>query len=162
LEPVAQKPLSPKERLQGLTNWEKPELLRKFPQREGITTSEIAEGRRLFQQSRDQIAKDIDELKASYVFADDSVSQFLAEHRSLTAVLRSAIQPLKASFGADGVFELEVTVEEDGSKMLYGVALWPGSVRAAAQALDNFSESWWLDHMTLSTTDLAFIYRISR
>lgn len=153
---------SPEEKPQGLTNWARPELARKAPQREGVIVFEIAQARTLYEQSRDSTTRDIDELKTFYVFADDAVDQFLTDHRALPAILREAIEPLKNSFGADRVFRLEVSIDEDDSKMLYGIALWRDSVRAAARAFDNFAESWWLDHMTPNTADLAFIYKIYR
>ena len=132
------------------------------PQREGAVIFEIAQARELYEQNRDRITHDIEALKRSYVFADDAVDQFLTGHPAIPGVLRDAIQPLKDSFGADKIFRLEVSVDDDDSKMLYGIALCRGTVRAAAHALDNFAENWWLDHMTPNTTDLAFIYRISR
>jgi hypothetical protein len=108
-----------------------------------------------------EIARAIEELKASYVFADDAVDQFLTDHGALLGVLREAIEPLRTSFGADRVFQLQVSTDEEDSKMLYGIVLWHDTVRAAAQALDHFVETWWLDHMTPDTTELAFIYKIS-
>jgi hypothetical protein len=146
----------------GLTNWERAEIPRRAPRGEGALIFQIAEARALYERSRDRIRHDIEELKEFYVFADDAVDQFLIDHPALPGVLREAIQALKSSFGSDRVFRLEVSIDEDDSKMLYGVALWGDAVRAAAQALDNFAESWWLNHMTPNTTDLAFIYKISR
>lgn len=153
---------SPEEKFQGLTNWARPELRRKIPQREGVVVFEIAHARILFEQGQDRTTQEIEELKASYVFADAAVDQFLTEHRALPGILREAVEPLRNSFGGDSVFRLEVAIDEDDSKMLYGIVLWRDGVRTAAQALDKFAESWWLDHMTPNTADLAFIYRIYR
>jgi hypothetical protein len=148
--------------LQGLTGQTRNEVPRKAPQREGRITDEITLTRALYEETRDHIEQDIKCLKASYVFADDTVDRFLADHPALSGILREALEPLRASFGADKVFRLEVSIDEDDSKMLYAVALCRETVRAAAQSLDRFVESWWLDHMTPNTMDLAFIYKISR
>lgn len=151
----------PNNNLQGLTNWDRPEIPRKAPQRQSAIIFEIAEARALFQQGQDRIARDIQELRASYVFADEAVDQFLTDHRALPGILREAIQPLRTSFGTDRVFRLEVSIEEDDSKTLYGIALWRDGVLEAAQALDHFTETWWLDHMTTHTADLAFTYELA-
>jgi hypothetical protein len=155
-------PLAPQEEPRGLTNWARPHVCQETTQLRGTIIFEIAQGRALFEQSRLRIAQDIEELRAFYVFADDAVDHFLTDHRALPSVLREAIEPLKTSFGADKVFQLQVSTDEEDCKMLYAIALWRDTVRAAALALDHFVETWWLDHMTPDTTELAFIYRISR
>lgn len=161
-EQYGQMSSSPKDRVRGLTDWTQTDPPRKAPQREGSMNLEISQARALYEQSRDRIKRQIEDLRASYVFASDAVDRFLFDHQAIAAILREAVEPLNASFGPDKVFRLEVHIDEDDSTMLYAVALWRDSVRAAAQALDDFVEAWWLDHMTPSTTDLAFIYKISR
>lgn len=154
---------SPREGIfQGLANWPRVEVRRKAPQREGSMLFEITQARALYEESQDRITQAIEDLKASYIFTNDAVDQFLADHRALPGILREAIEPLRNSFGTDKIFRLEVSIDEDDSKMLYVIALWRDTVRAAAQALDDFAERWWLDHMTPNSTDLAFIYKISR
>ena len=147
----------------ALTRGDLQQSPRKAPTiRESENIIAIKQVQTVCEQGRASIARDIAELKRSYVFANDSVRSFLEGHRALSDVLREAIVPLKEFFGADKVFWLEVKIDEDDSTMLYGVTLWRGSVRTAAQALETFVENWWLDHMTPNTTDLAFIYRIHR
>jgi hypothetical protein len=160
-QPDLRMPAPREEKPQGLTNWVQLPLPRKATQPEGTIIFEITQAQAMFQQGMDHITQDIEQLKAAYVFADRSIERFLTDHRALPAILRAAIEPLKTSFGADKVFRLELSIEEDDSKMLYGVALWRDTARAAAQALDNFAESWWLDHMTTSTTALAFTYELA-
>jgi hypothetical protein len=149
--------------LQGMndSNWSSPYVPTKPPQREGVLIDFASITLRI-SQNQAAVSKDIDDLKAIYVFADDSIDCFLEEHRAHRNILRQAIEPLKASFGTDKVFRLEINSDEDDCRTLYGVTLWRDSVRTAAQALSAFVEDWWLDHMNADTRDLAFIYRISR
>ena len=146
----------------GLFDWTQPAVPRKAPRREGSTSFEITQGRAFLEQGFASIVQDVEELKRYYVFADDSVGPFLEDHRALSGLLREAIRPLQEAFGADKVLSLEVSVDEDDSRMIYGVILWSGTVRGAAQAFNNFTENWWLNHMTHNTSDLAFIYRVLR
>ena len=156
-------PTVPQYSMGALTRGDLQQSPRKAPTiRESESIIAINRAQIVREQGRASIARDIEELKRAYVFADDSVRSFLEEHRALSDVLREAIIPLKEFFGTDKVFRLELTIDEDDSKMLYGVTICRDSVRVAAQALENFVENWWLDHMTPNTTDLAFIYRIHR
>jgi hypothetical protein len=108
------------------------------------------------------IVEDIDRLKRSYGFPqDDSVTVFLAHHRALPVVLLSAVPHLREAFGPEGIFNLEVSTDDDGSQTLYAVAVWHDTVQTAAAALERFEESWWLDHMVANTADLAFTYELA-
>jgi len=105
---------------------------------------------------------ELDELRRGYVFSvESSIRPFLVKNRAIRATLRDALSQLQASFGHDRVFSLELSTEEEGSPTLYAVTIWPDSVQSAVRALRQFEESWWLDHMTQSTTNLAFVYEIA-
>ena len=139
-----------------------PTLLQERPRPAISDVSAIDESRAVIAASRTRMVLDIWELRASYVFpAGDSVDLFLSTHRALPAVLRDAVAPLKKAFGADSIFRLELSTDEDESNILFGIAVWHGYVRAATQALDRFEEDWWLDHMTRDTVDLAFTYKLA-
>jgi hypothetical protein len=136
--------------------------MRKPPQREGISVFDISNSRAFFQDNQIALSQDLTELKRSYGFPpDDSVATFLADHRSVSTVLLAAIPHLRDHFGADNIFNLEVSTDDDDSKTLYAVAVWRDTVPSAALALENFLEDWWLDHMTAAVADLAFTYEIS-
>jgi hypothetical protein len=74
--------------------------------------------------------------------------------------LKDAVPQLKATFGVDKIFNLEVSKDEDGAETLYAVAIWQGDVCQASEALDNFLENWWLQRMNAATSDLAFVYKL--
>jgi hypothetical protein len=108
---------------------------RSGPRREGTNSFNIDQGIALLAEIRDRIAKNIEELKASVIFADDAVDQLLVQHPDLPATLREAIGPLRTSFGPDKVFRLEISTDEVGSKLLYGIALWNADCRPCAGAV---------------------------
>lgn len=145
----------------GLTTWSDQQSVPKPPKTEGRNLFYISESRAFLQNNQVALDQDLTNLKKSYGFpANDSVATFLANHRAISSVLLSAVPHLKEYFGADSIVNLEVSTDDDGSQTLYAVVVWHNTVPTAAQALENFSENWWLDHMTASTADLAFTYEI--
>lgn len=145
----------------GLTAWGDQQILRKPPKTEGSSLFDISKSRAFFQTNQAALDQDLTNLRKAYGFpANESVSTFLANHRAISSALLSAVPHLKEYFGADSIVNLEVSTDDDGSQTLYAVAVWHDTVPTAAQALENFSECWWLDHMTASTADLAFTYEI--
>jgi hypothetical protein len=144
----------------GLTTWGDQQPVRKTPKTEG-SLFDISKSRAFFQNNQVALDQDLTNLRKSYGFpADDSVATFLANRRAISSVLLSAVPHLKEYFGADSIVNLEVSTDDDDSQTLYAVAVWHKTVPTAAHALANFSENWWLDHMTPSTADLAFTYEI--
>jgi hypothetical protein len=112
------------------------------------------------ERSRSAVSNEIHDLKKLYVFVDNTIDQFLEDHRALRTILRQAIDPLKATFGADIVFNLEVSRDEDGSETIYAVAIWQSDALRASEALRAFLENWWLQRMNAATSDLAFVYKL--
>jgi hypothetical protein len=150
-------PALQEEKPQGLTNLD---YQGRPPQREGFFIFHFNfDVQALFPGSQGQIDENLHELKRAYVFpADSSVENFLADHPALPSVLLAAEPHLKESFGPDSIFNLEVSTDDDDSKMLYSVVIWNKTVQAAVDALERFEERWWLDHMT---PDLAFTYELA-
>lgn len=143
--------------------YETEQSFKKPPARcEGISAPAIARAHKFFRASQQAFTKELDQLKTLYVFPPgNALDVFLANHRSLVTVLRDAVNPLKDAFGAKSIFRLELSIDDDDSTMLYGVAVCHSTVREAAEALDRFEEDWWLDHMTRDTVDLAFTYKLA-
>ena len=77
---------------------------------------------------------------------DSSVTTYLADHQMLSQMLLDAMPPLKECFGTDAVFALRAPLDESGSRTLYAVAMWPGSLQEVRAALSRFEDSWWLTH----------------
>ena len=142
----------------GRTSWSQ-DIPRKSPQRQGalIDTAMIQV---VFEQNREVVSNEIDDLKRMYLFADTAIEHFLQDHRAIRTVLRQAIDPLKHTFGPDKLFKLEVSTDDDGSSTLYAIAIWQADARGASGALHNFLESWWLHRMNAATSDLAFAYKL--
>lgn len=85
----------------------------------------------------------IDQVKKEFVFRNaEAVSSFLADHRTLPQGLLEALPELRAHFGDDTVFNLEVWCEEQGVRELYVFAIWRGAAEEAMAATTAFNEAW--------------------
>src|ERR1700685_1601928 len=103
----------------------------------------------------------LNELRRLYVLpAGSSVTGFLRKHRTIPQLLVLAAQQLKWYFGADTVLTLRAPIDESGSRSLYAVAMWPGSVRDAKTALDKFDDAWWIANSRQALGDLYFTYEL--
>ncbi len=112
-------------------------------------------------EARAELDEQISCLKRDYGFADgEVVTDFLVSHSTIRTLLKDAVPQLRATFGADRIFNLEVARDEDGSETMYAVAIWPEDVGRASEALHKFLENWWLRRMNAATSDLAFIYKL--
>jgi hypothetical protein len=60
----------------------------------------------------------------------------------------------------DTVFNLRAAVDEYGAETLYAVALWPGAVRDARRAIDQFDERWWIANSRQASGDVTFTYEL--
>jgi len=132
------------------------DLPRKGPQRHGANILDITQAAVLFEQSHERARRDIEDLRTSYVFADESVARFLSKHRALPSVLSDAVEPLRRFFGTDKIFRLEVSTDEDELRTLYVVVRWTGTAEEAVAAIDRFDDAWWLEHMTPAVSNLSF------
>jgi hypothetical protein len=146
---------------QGLTNWNQSHTVRKPLRSEGRNFQYITVIRSFSKEARAALDDQISTLKRDYGFPDgEVVTDFLVSHRAIRTVLQDAVPQLRETFGADRIFNLEVSKDEDGCATMYAVAIWQEDVRRASEALHNFLENWWLRRMNASTSDLAFIYKL--
>jgi hypothetical protein len=147
---------------QGLTNWNyQSDVLRKPVMSEGRNLQYIAVIPAFSNEARTALDDQISSLKRDYGFADgEGVTDFLVSHRTIRTALKDAVPQLRATFGVDKIFNLEVSRDEEGSETIYAVAIWREDVWLASEALHNFLENWWLQRMNAATSDLAFIYRL--
>jgi hypothetical protein len=101
------------------------------------------------------------EVRKQYVLpVDSSVVKFLREHRTIPQLLVLAAPQLKLHFGAATVFTLRAPIDESGSRTLYAVAMWPGSVGDAKAALDKFDDTWWIANSREALGNLYFTYEL--
>ena len=91
---------------------------------------------------------------------DEGVRDFLSNHQAALALLINALPKLRIWFGQDVPFVLETTSEENEEPILYATAIWHGPAQAAATALENFDENWWLDQPT-SGLPITFTYELA-
>lgn len=147
---------------EGLNNWNYQfEAIRKPAQSEGRNWYEIAVANTYSNRARAALDDQISALMRDYGFpAKAVVTDFLVTHRAVRTVLKDAVPQLRAAFGADNIFNLEVSKDEDGSETMFAVAIWQADVRRASEALNNFLENWWLQRMNAATSDLAFVYKL--
>ena|ERR1022692_2334118 len=115
----------------------------------------------LFRQITEGLNAEVKELKKRYVFTSNrNVQEFLQNHRSLPHILIDAEPHLKDCFGSDSVLNLEVLIDEDGSRSLYAVVLWRGEAELAESALAKFDDSWWLDKSREASGFLTITYEL--
>ncbi len=148
-------------RQNGITDWNyQPGHFRKPAHAENEIRF-TADAPAFYRRAQLHVDQEISELKKSYGFPVEEIVRIsLQRDPAVRSILRLAVPELHASFGADKVFNLEVSRDEDGSEMLYAIAVWPGSVQTAVLALRRFEEGWWLDQMAPGITNLAFTYEI--
>lgn len=156
-------PAFPKQARQGMTIWY-PQAGVLHDQRPpgGALAFELSRARAVFRRGQKVLEQDIDKLKTLYGFrATETVALFLMNRPTILSLLIAAVPHLKEHFGDENIFNLEVSVEDDDSQTIYAVVVWHSTVQAAAQALEAFLESWWLDRMTYNTADIAFTYELA-
>lgn len=107
---------------------------------------------------RDAVLEDVG--KYYTVPADASVRDFLSEHQTIAPLLIEAAPRLKSRFGDNAVFELRVPIDEAGSRTLYAVAMWPGKVQDARDALSGFDDDWWMARAGQAAGYIAFTYEL--
>lgn len=147
---------------QGLTSWNyQSDSIRDPVMSGGRNSQHIAIIPSFSNEARAALDDQISSLRRDYGFADGAVvTAFLVSHRTIRTVLKDAVPQLRAAFGVDKIFNLEVSKDEDGSETIYAVAIWQEDVCRASEALHNFLENWWLQRMNAATSDLAFIYKL--
>jgi len=147
---------------QGLTNWNyQSDPVRKPVRSEGSNLQYITLTPSYSNEARGALDDQISNLRCDYGFPDGAVVvDFLVSHPTIRTVLQDAIPQLRAIFGVDKIFNLEVSEDQDGVETMYAVTIWQEDVRRASEALQHFLESWWLRRMNAATSDLAFTYKL--
>lgn len=102
------------------------------------------------------------DVRRNYVLPlrETSVVRFLDDHRSISQLLLEAISHLKECFGANAIFSLRTVADEAGSRTLYVVVLWSGSVGIVREGLSRFDDAWWLAHSRNAAGHLVFTYEL--
>ena len=146
----------------GLTNWsDQSAAVRKPAQSQERNSYNLTVPHTYYDEARDALNDQIAHFKREYGFSDaEVVTDFLFRHRTIRTVLRDAIPQLRATFGTDTIFNLEVSKDDEGSETIYAIAVWPADMQSASEALHDFFENWWLQRMNPSTSDLAFAYKL--
>ena len=122
----------------------------------------------LFQGLEEQMAEHaaqhedlLKEVRKHFVLpADSSVIDFLTEHRAIPQILLEAVPWLKRGFGPNAVFHLRAPVDDSGSRTLYAVTMWPGTVRDVRDALEKFDDTWWIAWSRRASGYLTFTYEL--
>lgn len=122
----------------------------------------------LFQGLEEQMAEHaaqhedlLKEVRKHFVLpADSSVIDFLTEHRAIPQILLEAVPWLKRGFGPNAVFHLRAPVDDSGSRTLYAVTMWPGTVRDVRDALEKFDDTWWIACSRRASGYLTFTYEL--
>jgi len=153
----------PERTLQGMAIWDpQAGVIRNARHAGGVLVFELSTALAVFQHSQEVVEQDINQLKTLYGFrASEAVALFLMNRPTIASLLIAAVPHLKENFGDDNIFNLEVSSEDDDSQTIYAVVVWHSTVQTAAQALEAFLETWWLDRMSSNTADIAFTYELA-
>jgi hypothetical protein len=154
-------PPAPPQQLGGVTQWNDQGVLGHNFTGAGESALLIVHAQWSREHAQQLLATEFDSLKQNYTFSSDrAITAFLTDHRLIRSMLREAVPKLRHFFGRHTSFNLELSLDEDSSRTLYVVAIWPDAASGAAQALDKFVEDWWLDKMSPATSELAFVYKL--
>jgi hypothetical protein len=93
------------------------------------------------------------------VFDEESLIDALNRDPAMSATLLEARSQLRTHFGGETIFQLRRSVDEVGNSTLYVVAIWPGQVLAAREALQHFDE-WWLAQQRHGQGHVIFTYEL--
>ena len=107
--------------------------------------------------AHDAVLRRIREL---FVMSADLPEGFLFAHRAIPRLLLEGASHLRACFGSETVFTLRAPIDDSGSRTLYAVVMWPGSVREVRMALEHFDETWWIANSRQSSGYLTFTYEL--
>jgi len=88
--------------------------------------------------------KPIERLRSAYVISNVAKVGSFIEENQLTDVLVQAIEPIKKAFGESRSRKLAVLEDDEGSRALFCLVAFPGSLNEAQKALDSFDRDWWL------------------
>ncbi len=103
-----------------------------------------------------EFTQPISALKKFYALVNpDEVDRYVIEHRELPGLLHEAAPKLKECFGADTVLQLELGANGDEGSVLRVLAMWPGSLASANDALRAFDESFWIANCDRASGNLV-------
>ncbi len=135
---------------------ERPRFVRELQQRSSFEYDE-RHSQRLIESHQSAL----NGIRRAFVLHDETtVMSFLYDHRIIPQLLLESVPQLQRFFGSQTVFVLKTLCDEDGSRELYVVAMWPGKAGDAMNALDNFNEGWWIARSRPAMGKLNFTYEL--
>lgn len=106
--------------------------------------------------------EDFRKLNREYLLENRSeVEMFIHDHRSTVGILLEAVPNLRAAFGAEAILQLRVGIEEETTKVIYGIVIWKESLDSARSALRQFDDSWWLNNVKRASGRIVFDYELA-
>jgi hypothetical protein len=102
----------------------------------------------------------IEKLRSAYVISDAAKIESFIEANQLTEILVQAIEPIKRTFGESRTRTLTVLEDDEGSRTLFCLVAFPGSLDKAEEALDSFDRDWWLKNVRRYGSKLNFDFEL--
>lgn len=103
----------------------------------------------------------LEAVSKEFVFQPEApVKQFLDEHRSLSGILVESVPHLRACSGSECILSLRAPMDEVGSRTMYAIVQWSGSVEAVREALTKFDDTWWMTRSRQAAGYLTFTYEL--
>jgi len=101
----------------------------------------------------------VQELRHYYALLSDDahIGAAFQDVPALFSLLKSAVEPLRSTFGDERLFQLEA-LESDEGTILRVIAKLPHDIGNAAELMSKFNRDWWVDNCARSKASLVFDY----
>jgi hypothetical protein len=102
----------------------------------------------------------LEPLQATYVVDDrDSVAEYVAANQLSEFLVRSA-KYVAMAFGESRIKKLRILEDDEGTKTLFCLVAYPGSLDDAQRALETFDQNWWLENARHFASKLNFDFEL--
>jgi len=104
--------------------------------------------------------KTIETLGSAYVISNVAKVESFIEENQLTEILVQAVEAIKRTFGESRTRTLTVLEDDEGSRTLFCLVAFPGSLDDARKALESFDRNWWLKNARRFGSKLNFDFEL--
>jgi hypothetical protein len=102
----------------------------------------------------------LEAIQATYVVDDrDAVAEYISANQLSEFLVRSA-KHVATAFGESRIKKLKILEDDEGTKTLFCLVAYPGSLNDAQQALEMFDQDWWLKNARHFASKLNFDFEL--
>jgi hypothetical protein len=103
----------------------------------------------------------IERLSHEYAIGESTKVLGFIQRNQLADVLIDAVEPIKKAFGESLTRRLTLAEDDEGSRTLFCLVKFPGSLEQAQQALRSFDRNWWLENARDFGSKLNFDFELA-